>query len=140
MKQLFLAIVLTVFSFNSHAVGRCMISFHGEGMHDIDHRVISKKNYQETDIMDIREGDTLANIKDLRIEKALSSENSQIFSFVQTIEYTYHDGRELRLRVIHTKKIIAKMPSPYINTFNTPETLALIGKLRSENLPSCRIE
>lgn len=137
MKHLLLAIVLTVFSFNSYAAGRCVISFENAGKDNIDQKALSKRNYQEADIMDLEEGDLLASVNNIKHDEALSNDNFQVISFTQTIQRTYQSGRDLRLELIHTKKITTKLTTAEFIVLDTPDMLALIGKLRVENLPSC---
>ncbi len=137
MKHLLLAIVLTAFSFNSYAAGRCVISFESAGKDNIDQKALSKRNYQEADIMDIEEGDLLASVSNIQHDEALSNEDFQVISFIQTIQRTYQSGRDLKLEVIHTKKISTKLTTAEFLALDTPDMLALIGKLRVENLPSC---
>lgn len=137
MKHLLLAIVLTVFSYNSYAAGRCLISFEGAGKDNLNQKLLSKNNYQEADIMDIGEGDLLASVSEIKHDKALSNDDYQVISFIQTIERTYQHGRDLRLEVIHTKKIMTKLTTAEFIALDTPDMVELIGKLRSENLPSC---
>ena len=137
MKHLLLAIVLTAFSFNSYAAGRCVISFENAGKDNIDQKALSKRNYQEADIMDLEEGDLLASVSDIKHDEALSNDSFQVISFTQTIQRTYQSGRDLRLEVIHTKKITTKLTTAEFMALDTPDMYALIGKLRVENLPSC---
>lgn len=137
MKHLLLAIVLTAFSFNSYAAGRCVISFESAGKDNIDQKALSKRNYQEADIMDLEEGDLLASVSDIKHDEALSNDSFQVISFTQTIQRTYQSGRDLRLEVIHTKKITTKLTTAEFMALDTPDMYALIGKLRVENLPSC---
>lgn len=137
MKHLLLAIVLSAFSFNLYAAGRCVISFESAGKDNIDQKALSKRNYQEADIMDIEEGDLLASVSNIQHDEALSNENFQVISFIQTIQRTYQSGRDLKLEVIHTKKISTKLTTAEFLALDTPDMLALIGKLRVENLPSC---
>lgn len=137
MKHLLLAIVLTAFSFNSYANGRCVISFESAGKDNIDQKALSKRNYQEADIMDLQEGDLLASVSNIKHDTAISDDNFQFITFTQTIQRTYQSGRDLRLEVIHTKAIKAKLTTAEFVALDTPDMLALIGKLRVENLPSC---
>lgn len=140
MKHLLLAIVLTVFSFNSFAGGRCVISFENAGKDNIDQKALSKRNYQEADIMDLEEGDLLASVTDLIHDRDLSNDKVQVVSFKQTIQRTYirfGDGNDLSLEVIHTKNISKTFTTAEYMALDNPTFLAIIGKLRVENLPSC---
>lgn len=137
MKHLLLAIVLTAFSFNSYAAGKCIISFESAGSDNIDQKALSKRNYQEADIMDLKEGDLLASLSNIKHDAALSNNEFQFISFTQTIQRTYLVGRDLRLEVIHTKKISTKLTTAEYIALDTPDMVALIGKVRVENLPSC---
>lgn len=137
MKYLLLAMVLTALSFNSYAGGRCIISFESAGKDHINQKTLSKKNYQEADIMDIEEGDLLASIVNIKHDTAISDENFQFITFTQIIQKTYLSGRDLKLKVIHTKDIATKLTTDEFIALNASDMLALIGKLRVENLPSC---
>jgi hypothetical protein len=137
MKHLLLAFILTVFSYNSFAAGRCVISFEGAGKDNIDQKSLSKNNYQEADMMDIGEGDLLSSVTEIKHDKTLSNDDYQVISFIQTIQRTYLHGRDLRLEVIHTKKIMTKLTTAEFIALDTPDMIVLIGKLRGENLPSC---
>lgn len=139
MKHLLLAIVLAAFSFNSFAGGRCVISFESAGKDNIDQKALSKRNYQEADIMDVQEGDLLASLSNIKHDEALSNNNFQVISFTQTIQKAYQSGRDLRLEVIHTKKISTKLTTAEFIALTDESMLALIGKVRVENLPSCSV-
>lgn len=138
MKHLLLAFVLTVFSYNSFAAGRCVIGFEGAGKDNINQKSLSKNNYQEADIMDIGEGDLLSSVSEIKHDEELSSDDYQVISFIQTIQRTYKHGIDLRLEVIHTKKITTKLTNAEFIALDTPDMIVLIGKLRGENLPLCK--
>lgn len=137
MKYLILVIALTTFSLNSFAAGRCVISFENVGMDNIDQKALSKRNYQEADIMDIGEGELLASIRNVKHDQAISNDDFQFITFTQIIQRTYLFGRDLRLEVIHTKTITTKLTTAEFIALDTADMQALIGKLRVENLPSC---
>ncbi len=141
MKHLLLVIVLAAFSFNSFAGGRCVISFESAGKDNIDQKALSKRNYQEADIMDLEEGDLLASIANLKHDLDLSNNHFQVISFTQTIQRTYipdyASKRDLRLEVIHTKAITIKLTTAEFLALENPGLLVLIGKSRVDNLPSC---
>lgn len=139
MKHLLIAL-LSLFAFNTYASDRCVIAFMNEGNENIEQKELSKRNYQEAGIFDIQEGEYVSSIKDLYHNTDLSDEDFQAITFTQIIEKTFKQYREndLRLEVVHTKNIVKKLPTKTFNTLTNTTLFALIGKLRVENLPTCK--
>lgn len=134
MKHLALTIVITLFSFNTFAAGRCVIAFASIGRDDIDQKAISKKNYQMIDSFDIKAGDLHSTITGLEYEEV---GNYKVITFNQIISMTYQNGRELYLNPIHKQFVEAKLTLAQFKSLEENGLDQFIGKLRTQYMPQC---
>ena len=139
MRHFVLAIALTTFSFNSFASEKCSISFASAGAGNIDHNMLLNKNYEQTDINDLKEGGLLASASNIQLDPLLSGDYFKYISVTQTIQRLYKINSELRVKVISNKTFTTKLRTEAFNALSPSEMNEIIGKLRSANLPKCKV-
>lgn len=136
MKNLVLAIVVTLFSFNTFAAGRCVVAFDGYGSKYINQKAISKKNYQETDLSDIKTEDMLVTIKNLEYEDL---GNYKLVQFTQKISMAFQESGIRYYNDVHVEFAKVRVPLEDFNSLGAEDLEALIGRVRTAFLPQCAL-